>query len=1258
MKRLFLAAAAAALSLAAMADTADELRVYVNPGHGSYTANDRPMAIRGHGPYSRYNTDTLSFFESNTNLRKGFGVVEALRNMGLKFDPNLNQTGERWQIGAARDMSNNIVMSHVKCGPYHEDNGTANQLQGEGKPVPEDLEYYNRSLSEIDMEVDANNFDMFISIHSNALSSDGKWYTTNFPIILYRGYDDCRTEEGLAEGFSSACRAIAEKVWPYHMANTHEGWSAYSTTNMNIRGDLNFYAGGSTSRGYKGYLGVLKHSVPGFLIEGYFHQYAPAALRHMNWDVDYVEGINYAHGIADYFGLQKESTGIIYGIVRDMHERFRDDTYVPIPTHEDAYKPLDNVTVTLKKAGQTVATYTTDNQFNGAFVFRNLEPGTYTVELACEGYKTPEPAEVEVIAATVSYPSLSMESESYIPPVVNYVDYPDPFEGTAFGARDEYSFDQSVLDREIPELAETTVARLIHHDGKLYILAHNADGEAKILVLNAATLEVISTPGTEGTEGTDKNVADITVSADGILIASAKELCHYNDDQVEAGETRGECNFYRWTNNSEGVPEGNPELWMTTKLSANMYRAKTGESLTYQGTMTEGRLVVSSENAYPGGTPRVWFNVIEVADGEKLAESHRNSVFSDYFDYNTMGHYRISVSPLDSEKFVVDGSGVEFAEAAIDDIANDYTIMGAGVIPTLSENEGCFRYAGHSYMVAPDQSAEGNGGVILVDITEGLDKASVVPTVNTSVEVADLGLAHATGAALAGYDDYGDVSSANMVLFLLRGNKITRFTTEGVKQPQPDREYAYGITVSNEGTQYTVNFNSTGDAPASAVVLTETETGRVETIEGPAVVKGENTISFDATNIPENEYSVAVKIVSKSIPEAGCYYSDSNGVTKRGGVVTITDPESDNLGYTIVTTGGAGGVKIYAPDGTVTGPFFVGDSRLQASNQSSMFRGAERNGKAVFSDWSDGGAGYWVIDPSNPVDMTQLLAGEKGGQGSYTYNGQIIGGGSSCVAFQGKGENMRMLSFLEDYPQPNTAGAENRVYAYNIGNDEQITRVPDQAYDNLTGGAFLANQNVEIIPINDDVFAVGQCRGEGNNVSGCPGFAFITNEGEILFQSPDLEELTSVNSGIACSVDGKLFAVGQYGGKINVYNLSWDEDGFPVFAPKCVINTNKVSWSTMRFDAGGNLHVYEREDGGYHAYSLPDVAPESIVPAKAQYTVRGNGESGVDDIVVDEVAEGQPVYYNLSGVRVDAENLSAGVYIKVVGSKATKVVIR
>ena len=1254
MKKYFLLALAAILGLCASAKTADELRVYINPGHGSWTANDRPMAIRGHGKHTRYNTDTLSFFESNTNLRKGFGVLEELRASGLKFDPTLNQTGDRHQIGAARDMSNNIVMSHVKCGPYHDDNGTKAQLTADGKPIPEDFEYYNRSLSEICMEVDANNFDMFISIHSNALTSDGKWYTTNFPIILYRGYDDCRTEDGLTAGFSQTCKDMAQKVWPYHMKNIHEGWTAYSVTNPNIRGDINFYGKGEINRGYKGYLGVLKHGTPGFLVEGYFHQYAPAALRHMNWDVDYVEGINYAHGIADYFGINKSDKGTVYGIVRDAHERFRDETYVPLPNHSDAYKPIDGVKVTLLKGTETVAEYTTDNQFNGAFVFYNVEPGDYTLTFEAEGYRTPEPLAVTVAAAEVSYPEGFMESESYIPPTVHYYDYPDELAGTSYGAREEYAFEQQIVDKEIESLAGTTIRRMLAVGKYIYVLAHNAEDVPLIVVLDATTLEVVATPEVTGTEGTGSLLADIAVSADGVLICTPEELCHFDDGQVAAGETRGELNIYRWTNNDAGLPEGAPQPWLTTKLSGNFYRAVSGSTIAYSGTMAEGRLVISADNA-SATSGKVFYSFIDVVDGTKASEGISNN---SYLDHRADGPYTLNVSPLNSDNMITDAATLQPMEI---DINGKVLVaaMPAGIIDAAAAMPGFFRYAGHAYMVASDATAEGNAGVVLVDITDGLANAAVVPTANTTLEAGSANAA-TVGMTIIHRDAYEEITGGDIALFVLRGNKISRFTTEGVRQPQPRREYAYGITLnendSNDGT-YTVTFQATGAAPAADIVLTPTDATDSEPVRIPvgAVVKGENTVTFSKADLPGNLYTFGVAITNRNIPASGEFYADANNMAKRGGVVTITDPESDNLGYTLVTTGGANGVKVYAPDGTVTGPFLVNDSRLQASNQSSMFRGDERNGMAVFADWSDGGAGYWIVDPRNPEDMSQLLAGERSGNaGSYAYNGTIIGGGSSCVAFQGTGENTKMFSFLEDYPAGNTPGSQNRVYRYDIGNDAQITRVPEKAYDNLTGGSILANQNVEIATTADGFFAA-QVRGEGNNLSGTPGFAYVTNEGELLFQSSDLEYITSCSSGIAVNRTGKLFAVGQYS-CITIMSLDFNEYGEPEFTKIDNIAITTSDWSHMRFDAGDNLHVYLRQDNGYHAYSIVGNAPETFVPAKAAYVVIGSN-SGVEDVVVEEEADAQAIYYNLSGIRVDGE-LTPGVYIKVAGSKASKVVIR
>ena len=71
----------------ALAVTADDVSIYINPGHGSWGPNDRPMATI---PYpalaSTGRPDTCGFYESNTNLWKAFEMRDALKRMGVKAE--------------------------------------------------------------------------------------------------------------------------------------------------------------------------------------------------------------------------------------------------------------------------------------------------------------------------------------------------------------------------------------------------------------------------------------------------------------------------------------------------------------------------------------------------------------------------------------------------------------------------------------------------------------------------------------------------------------------------------------------------------------------------------------------------------------------------------------------------------------------------------------------------------------------------------------------------------------------------------------------------------------------------------------------------------------------------------------------------------------------------------------------------------------------------------------------------------------------
>lgn len=374
------------LALISLSLFAANRRVYINPGHGSWCANCRPMPTI---PYPNLSStgmpDTLGFYESNTNLWKGLYLRDKLQEAG----------------------GYTVFMSRTANGPAGS-TSTANNK-------------YNRSLSEICEEVEANNIDYFISIHSNA-ATEGT--NTNYPIILYRGTDSSEKVTG--------SKARANASWDRLKEINTSGFEYYTsyTNSRNVRGDISFY-GSSSSYGY---LGALKHSAPGFLSEGYFHTYQPARHRALNPDWCCQEGLRYFRGIVDYFGTTKDSKGYIMGAVRTKEKSVNHSLYTYNSKTNDKYAPIHGAKIVLRNAsGDVIKTdcyhyvkrmlknqdyYTTDNNYNGIFVFENLEPGKYTLTVHAKGYKD-YTQKVTVTANTTTYPQIFLESGQGTEPNIN-----------------------------------------------------------------------------------------------------------------------------------------------------------------------------------------------------------------------------------------------------------------------------------------------------------------------------------------------------------------------------------------------------------------------------------------------------------------------------------------------------------------------------------------------------------------------------------------------------------------------------------------------------------------------------------------------------------------------------------------------------------------------------------------------------------------------------------------------------------------------
>ena len=508
MKKILLTLAMAVMAVtAANAKSASEIRIYINPGHGAWTGEDRPMAL-----VNKAIMDTTGFFESNTNLKVGLAMWEKLKEYGLRYTNTSN---------ALLAGGNNVVMSRVKNGPNTCPSGSSISYGGST------YGQYSRNLSEIAIECHTNNFDMFISPHSNAFA-DGQ--PVNYPLILYRGTD--------AAERSAGSKAMCQAMWPYAYSDAHQQWSATSTYNPskpNIRGDVSFMGGDYSTVingvAYWGYYGVLRQGTPGFLIERYFHTYQPARHRAMNWEACYIQGYLLARGVAAYWGLTPSTnTGEIFGVVRSATETFSHTYYTPMSGSDDQYLPLNGVKVTLKNSSgtvvntqqinqngtaSTVSYKTTDNFYNGVFVFRGLAPGNYTVTLEKSGYDT-KTVNVTVNANQTTYPSVFMSVSG------QHIDPYDPGTGY-YNYYDDKMAGGWPLNYRLNYAQQPTVSSLDNRNSFAYDVATSlTTAGVKVRyrlagVATAVTVRIYNSSGTQvaSASGTRNAVNEVEVSLSG-----------------------------------------------------------------------------------------------------------------------------------------------------------------------------------------------------------------------------------------------------------------------------------------------------------------------------------------------------------------------------------------------------------------------------------------------------------------------------------------------------------------------------------------------------------------------------------------------------------------------------------------------------------------------------------------------------------------------------------------------------------------------
>lgn len=1176
MRKLFISAIALVMAAGSLgAKNLDEARIYLNPGHGSWGPNDRPMATIPYPNLAETGMpDTCGFYESNTNLWKVLKLGKTLEKMGARRE--------------------NIMYSRTANGPFPYVKGAA------------DAEKYNRNLSEICEEVDANNMDFFLSVHSNA-ASEGT--NTNYPLFLYRGYDSH------ADEYAQSSYEKATTVWPYLKSNELDPMTAYATS-MNIRGDIDFYHDSSDRTGsngvtYTGYLGVLKHGCPGFLSEGYFHTYQPARHRALNSDYCGQEGIRYARGIAKYFGATGENTGYIMGYVKDLHEKIDNPLFKYSVGSDDQWLPINGATVELYKNGTKVDTYNVDNNYNGIFVFENLEPGEYTLNYIANEYKAPGEdytKPVTVKANETTYVKAFLESENYVPPVpdpITYYNYPDPVQDGYLLPATQYNMTTAFDGNAIDVLADKTVRRSILRGDSLYVLAVDAQKAPYIYIINPETQAVIKTLNTTGTQGGIYAISDITFTADNVLIG-----CNMEETQFTPA---GTFRVYKWND-----LDAAPAVWFTSQKSGNFNNANTGQTIAYTGTSKNGKLITSAVTT--GSSLQVRVLIYTIEDGVNTVDV-RNQNANEYTAVLWGTDFSFTVSPRADDNIIVDGSNttpIEFktspADVAPMEKVGDWN--NAELIAT-STGANYFKYGKHALMVVPSNTKEAeenagfyNTGIKLFDITNGLDNA-----ISIEIEGPDFNAVHGVNYTMGA----AKVENADISLYLVNAGattKMAKYTTKSVAQPVVKGVYAYGLSVESTADAYTFKFTANDNAHNGAIIFTDAVTGKEAGSKSFAPVKGENSVTVNKNELPYgNKLNWAVRLEGNAIPTIAKLNekSDAYKLVRGTGVVVDNSPESDYFGRIYVnnydkSNGANSGIFAFNADWTPINTVAYGSSYLGTNYRI----GIGPDGKVYIPDWSDPNSGIYIADPANlEGEFLNLFRNNtRDGNGLFTNtNGVAVGGSSPGVYVLGTGENTTLYCYSEDII---VNGNGNNVVTYNIGTDKNAwDEAPNKVYPI---GKLQANTNGNIIADENGGVWVAQTRSSGNNTDAVPVLIYVNAEGNVVYNS-GISLAAELNgcwgSGFTITNDGKTLIINNEVNEFMFFDLTWNE-GVPVLTYKYKykhdIGEGSGNIYQMTCDAAGNLYAV----GAYLGiYSLPTSENQTTVPAKKSMAIEGRTVTAV-----------------------------------------------
>jgi N-acetylmuramoyl-L-alanine amidase len=1092
-------------SITAQATDLTGIKIYINPGHGGYDSNDRSVWTI---PVPETWSNPNGFWESKSNLVKGKVLKEMLE-----------------AAGATVIISRTDNSSGIRDGAQFANGG-------------------DRDLSEIAEEANANNVDHFLSIHSNAMGTVNS--LTNHLLLLYHGYDNQPTV--------AASLPMVQSSGPIQQNNPLTVWQNSAPA---LRGDFTFYG---DNQG----LAVLRPlTVPGFLSEGSFHDYAPETHRLCNDDYCKLEAMRLFRHFHHYFQRDMPAAATIAGWVKSENERvdvLNQPKFVFRAATDDQWKPVNGATVKLLDESENILqTYTTDDWYNGIFAFYHLTAGNYKLRIEATGYES-KTVEVTATASDIAYAKVRLLNPEYALNSGLEPDYPQPDQDGAV-ALDYYDFVQQGETAAFEALNSMSVKRILFRNNKLYVLTT----EPKILVYNATTQALLGELSLAGIEGGDVIVSDIAFSADNKLLACNKATIAFPETEDNYFKV------YKWDNDSAA-----PTLLFQSQKQGNWSTGMIGETFATAG--ASDHLKVYTTAVTTSASKQIRIVAFEyLAATNMLADKYMGS--SDvahngdaiYTEAEWGVHPKFTISPSGrGDHFIIDSEIMQAVEYQFDwELMDRYPLVKKGTFaatetPVTAQGNAFARYADRVFMAAPVCNADVSGvGVALYDITSGLDNAVMI-----SDTYPENGLGATPSAAMLadivvnGYD-------IELAIFA-QNQGIAHYKTE---QNPVANIYASEISFADNKFNFTLNENA-----VSVVIEIYNESEWVQSYEAGALTKGAHSIDNPFAAAQFNSYGItATARPSIALAKISSETATIAFTTPRG-LAIDKNTNSPFFGRIYVSdsknTTTIGGIYVFdAALADVTNQGTTAWSQIFSGSVASPFRlSIAPDNRVVISDWSDNTtAGVYIWNPTTPeTNAVSIFGGTTGTGGLATENGVNIHGSVSYALITGTSANAKLYTYDEDMA--------TILNIYNIGHLEAPwTAAPSVATPNPAG---LANKCGMIVSDNKGGWWLGQHRWE--DTSGNPGLIHLNAQGTIDFTSKG--ELTAdskynTQGTIAFNADQTLVATVS-DNSIKVFRITYNEAGVPLISstPTYTLETAFASSCyALDFDVAGNLYAVGNE---------------------------------------------------------------------------------